>query len=90
MELIGNRVFDESNWARMGPEFTKWGSAFDIEYLDETREIRGGDEEAIAAKGGGGNDVGEGGDGGGGRKGLRAEEGERGRVSSGERASGSG
>lgn len=84
MELIGNWVFNKSNWACVGAQFSQWVSAFDIEDLDQTREVRRGDEKAIAAKRGGGNDVGEGGDCGGGREGLGAEEGERRRVGSSE------
>ena len=42
MELIKNWVLDETNRTGMGPEATKWVPGFDIEDLDETREIGSG------------------------------------------------
>lgn len=50
----------------------------DIEDLNETGEVRGGDEASIATEGKRGDDVAEGGDFGGLGKGLRAEDGEGG------------
>lgn len=80
MELIGSWVFNKSHWARVGSQFAKWVSAFDIKYLNETRDVGRGDEKAITAKRGRGNDVGEGGDCSSGKEGLGAEKGERSRM----------
>ena len=78
-------VFEKTYRACVGPEFTKWGPRFDIEHLDQTREVRRGDQEAVTAERGGGNYVGEGGDGGGRREGLGIEDFEGSGVSGGER-----
>lgn len=60
MELIGSWVFNKSNWTRVGSQFAKWAPAFDIKYLNKTRDVGCRDEKAIAAKRGRGNNVGEG------------------------------
>lgn len=57
MELIGDRKFDEANRAGVGAKSPERSSGFDVEDLDEAGEVGGGDEEAIAAEGCGGDDV---------------------------------